>query len=744
MPAPRPPRSTGRPPATQDEIDEDLFDDDTETGGQPRGAQDRQKRLLLGLLGKWYWIALGLALGLLCGLYYLDKTPKLYSATTTLLLKQNLANVLTRGPEMSETIDLRSVEGMNTVAERLRRPELLERVANRPDIRSLPNLMPPETDYRPEWYKKKMDTGAPAEPTTVPPPPALAGAISYWTTVSVRKNTRLLDLTVTHPVPEVAQALADAIGQEYIAELVGSRSEGRTSSTELLMREAEQARTKLQTAENASSIYKSALELHKVLEVKEAEVEELSRRYRAKHPKLIAGRAQLTSLQTRFLEEFNAARLAPMDKAYWEANSGALPAGLATGTAGGEANAPEASEKSLEAVKVARRMLVARTSVLQSEIASQTTVFNAINIRIQETGINQQAPESEVEISSRARKPGMPSAPVPTKVIAASCAGGIVLGLAIALLALRLDNRFHTVAQVESETELPIIAAIGAMTPRDVAVAVKKSIKQGMASGPSTPPGWNPMLVFRPELTHTHFVEQFRVLRTSISLLGNERRRRVTLFTSALPGEGKSLVSANYALAAAHQGNKTLLIDMDLRKPNVHRQFGLPRTDERHAGLTRVLAGQSTLLESVLTDTGAENLHMLLTGPKAPSPGELLDTHRIQELLDEAAQHYDTIVLDTAPLLAVPDTRLIAPLVHNLCLVVRAEYVPKGAVMRALDLLESGDTKPSGIVFNGFVERKHLIGQNYSYGAYRTNRYGKPYGYGQGNYGAYGQDDDGK
>lgn len=725
-------------------MDDEIFDDNEDQPAQPRGAQDRQKRMLLALLGKWYWIALGLALGLLCGLYYLDKTPKLYSATTTLMLKQNLSGVLTRGPESGETIDLRSVEGMNTVAERLRRSELFERVASRPDIRALQNLMPPETDYRPEWYKKKMDVVEPEGPVVVPPPSALAGAISFWTSVSVRKNTRLLDLTVTHPVPEVAQALADAIGQEYIAELVGSRSEGRTSSSELLMREAEQSRTKLQTAENASSIYKSALELHKQLEVKEAEVEELSRRYRAKHPKLVVGQAQLASLQSRFLEEFNAARLAPMDKKYWEENSGSLPVGLTTGPGDGGAAATAASEKSLEAVKVARRMLVARTSVLQSEIASQTTVFNAINIRIQETDINQQAPGSEVEIFSRARKPGLPSAPVPMKVIAAGCAGGIALGLLIALLALRLDNRFHTVAQVESETELPIIAAITAMTPKDVTAAMKKSAKQGKSSGPPTPAAWNTMLVFRPELTHTHFVEQFRVLRTSISLLGNERRRRVTLFTSALPGEGKSLVSANFALASAHQGNKTLLIDLDLRKPNVHRQFGLPRTDDKHPGLTYVLSGQGNLLESIQTDTGAENLHMLLSGPKAPSPGELLDTQRIQELLDEASQHYDTIVLDTAPLLAVPDTRLIARLVHNICLVVRAEYVPKGAVMRALDLLESGDTRPSGIVFNGFVERKHLIGQNYSYSAYRTNRYGKSYGYGQGNYGAYGQDDDGK
>ena len=99
------------------------------------------------------------------------------------------------------------------------------------------------------------------------------------------------------------------------------------------------------------------------------------------------------------------------------------------------------------------------------------------------------------------------------------------------------------------------------------------------------------------------------------------------------------------------------------------------------------------------------------------------------------------VVLDSAPLLAVPDTRMIVPLADNFCLVTRAEYVPKGAVRRLLTLLAADKTYPSGVVVNGFLEKRRLIGENYSYGNYQTNRYGKAYRYGYGSYGVYGSEE---
>jgi capsular exopolysaccharide synthesis family protein len=228
----------------------------------------------------------------------------------------------------------------------------------------------------------------------------------------------------------------------------------------------------------------------------------------------------------------------------------------------------------------------------------------------------------------------------------------------------------------------------------------------------------------------------FRVLRASVALLGDETKRRVTLFTSAVPREGKSLISTNFAMAAAAQGRKTLLIDLDLRKPSVHRLLGIERT--AHPGITELLAGHIAFDQAVVKDSGCPNLHVIFAGARAPNPGELLSTERLRAILAEAARHYETVVLDSAPLLPVPDTRVIVQLVHNVGLVVRAEYVPKGAVERSLQLLQEANAPASGLVFNGFKEKRFFVGLNYSYGNYSRGRYG------YGTYGVYGEDDDGE
>jgi tyrosine-protein kinase Etk/Wzc len=144
--------------------------------------------------------------------------------------------------------------------------------------------------------------------------------------------------------------------------------------------------------------------------------------------------------------------------------------------------------------------------------------------------------------------------------------------------------------------------------------------------------------------------------------------------------------------------------------------------------------------EVICRNSGQENLHIILSGMRAPNPGELLEITHLQSVLDQACRDYDIVVLDTAPILAVPDTRVIAPLAHNVCLVVQAEKVPKGAVHRALTILEEDGTSLSGVVFNGFQEKRRLMSENYSYGYYKSSRYGRAYRYGYKAYGAYGSD----
>ncbi len=713
MPSP----ARARRAAETDDFDpEDAYDDDF---GRQLG-QEKMKQLLLDLVGRWHWIILGLVLGVLGGMYYVSKSPKLYQSTATILVKQRTATVMSR--DQVEEMDLGSAEALNTVAELIRRPGLMEKVASRANVRELPGLMPPPVEWLPDWAAEWLGRESPGEaPASVPAPSALAGHIGSWTSISIRRGTRLLDVTVRHTSPEVAMTLANAIAVEYQAERTGDRSEGRSTSSEILTAERDQARERLQVAQNALANYQRALTTLEELEQREDAVVELKRRYLPKHPKMTAGLADQQTYTERFMEEFESARSSLADRAYWESTAPELEA------------AGDDADKRLAA---ARRLLVARGTVLESEIQSQTNVFNNILTRIQESDINQQAVESDMEIRSTAQLPGSPVAPNPEKIITTGSLAGLGAGLLLALVFVRLDNKFHTVAQVERETGLPVLAAVSDIQPKHLEAAAKKRrINEDLI--PAARKRWDKRLVFREGVSGTTFAEMFRVLRASVSLLGDERKRKITLFTSALPGEGKTLISCNFALAAAQQGKRTLLIDLDLRKPSVHKNFGLKR-DSHPFGATEVLAGQARFEDAVCRDTGDEHLHLILSGKQAPNPGELLNADLLEELLRTAVGHYDLVVVDSAPLLAVPDTRIIAPRADNVCLVTRAEYVAKGAVRRALSLLASDQNTPAGLVFNGFVEKRRLIGLNYSYGNYQTNRYGKSYRYGYGGYRSYG------
>jgi tyrosine-protein kinase Etk/Wzc len=698
----------------------------------------KTKRLLLDLLNRWYWILLCVLIGLGGAAYYLSKAPKKYSSNSTLLIKQRTSSVM--GKDQVEEVDMGSSEGLNTVAERIRRLDLLERVASRADVRALPGLIPPAVDWTPalfsQWYGRLTGKGGASPATAEPPPPAsvptapvLGGMLSSWMRVSIRRGTRLMDITFTHEVPEVAKELANAVAREYLAEIANTVAESRSFRTETLVKQSEDARTQLQVANTAMATYTRALELHKALESAETVGEQMRERYLPKHPKMISAASQIESLRKRFMDEFELASSAAADEGYWKKSGAEIEASKAD---------PEAH------LKVARKLLLARTNVLRGEIESQAAVYNAMLTRLEVSNVNSEGEESGADVDSFARVPGWPTQPNPKKIYTNGGAGGALVGLLLAFLLVKIDNKYHSVAQVEAEAGLPVLAAISVIDQKVLDRAIRiRARKLGPEPEFEGQDGWDPLLLFHPGTQSTTFAEMFRVLRASITLLGDESKRKVALFSSALPGEGKSLVSSNFALAAAGQGRRTLLIDLDLRKPSLHRVFGFSRAAQG-PGITEWLAGQASLEDVVLTNVGCDNLHLALSGKRAPSPGELLNVARLKDLFAEAAEKYDLVVVDSAPLLAVPDTRVIAPLVDNFCLVVRADYVPKGAVMRALELLASADSLPAGLVFNSFKESRRMIGQNYSYGAYRPSKYGNAsrYGYGSyGSYGTYGADD---
>lgn len=705
---------------SQRDFDPELYEED-DFEASPGTSREQVRQLIRDLLVRWHWIALILIMGILAAFYYLSKAPKIYEATSTLLVKQGASTVISG--EDDEPLDLRSNDAVNTVAQRVKRLELLTAVASLPEVAGIENLVPGPTNWFPGWAQSWLGESG-GEVTKPQNPAELGRIIGQWTDVNVRRNTRLLDITVSHPSPDVAKLLADAIANEYIAELTGDRADGRDSSTKILTNQSEQARLKLQVAQNALANYKQILETLKGLEDKEGIFSELDRRYLPKHPKHMVAKATLDQFQKRFLSEFELVHKAAADKVYWESTRA------------------EWDQPSLDVatrIQITRRLLTARATVLQSEIQSQNEVFNTILTKIQEADINKEATEAEVELSNLSQLPTNPASPKKGIVLAGGGFLGFGVGLAFAFLLLKLDNVIHTVGQAELLTNIPVLATIRDIDPKILAEIISKKGGQGVQAAAAK--NWDQRFVFREGLSDTLYAEMFRILRASVTLLGDETKRNITLFSSALPSEGKTLVSSNFAIASAQQGKKTVLVDLDLRKPKVHVGFGLKRSDLKK-GITELLAGQIDWRDAVESETGQENLSCIFAGVKAPNPGELLDSETISALFEELGKEFDVIVVDSAPLLVVPDTRLLIPIVDNFCLVVRAEKTPKKALKKVIDLMDDDGTTPSGIVINGFEEKKGLFNYNkygYGYSGYGGyGQYGKGYGYGS--YGAYGSD----
>jgi capsular exopolysaccharide synthesis family protein len=189
--------------------------------------------------------------------------------------------------------------------------------------------------------------------------------------------------------------------------------------------------------------------------------------------------------------------------------------------------------------------------------------------------------------------------------------------------------------------------------------------------------------------------EAYRLVRTSLFVCAGPRRERVIQVTSPEPGDGKTTLASNLAIAMAQSGKKVLLIDADLRRPTVHKLFRA----SREIGMVDVLAGNIDLLTAV-QGTTATGLSLLTAGESPVNPAELLSSARFAEMVEQARQEFDFVLIDTPPLLAVSDPCIVSPQCDALLLVVRMMKNRRLAVKRSRELLETQGIHVIGVVAN--------------------------------------------
>lgn len=189
--------------------------------------------------------------------------------------------------------------------------------------------------------------------------------------------------------------------------------------------------------------------------------------------------------------------------------------------------------------------------------------------------------------------------------------------------------------------------------------------------------------------------EAFRTLRTNIQFSSLDNELKTIVVTSTQPGEGKSTVLVNLAVTMAQSGKKVVLLDCDLRKPTIHRKLGVPNKN----GLTTLLSKEKSLQEC-LQLLNVPNLYIITSGPIPPNPAELLGSKRMKSLLQELKEHFDVILIDAPPVLAVTDSQILSTLTDGVLFVTSYGTTEKDAVVRAKELIEKVGGKILGVVLN--------------------------------------------
>jgi len=217
--------------------------------------------------------------------------------------------------------------------------------------------------------------------------------------------------------------------------------------------------------------------------------------------------------------------------------------------------------------------------------------------------------------------------------------------------------------------------------------------------------------------------EAYRMLRTNIQFAGLDQPARNIVFTSAAPGEGKTTSVANFAVVAAEAGSRVCLIDSDLRRPALHRLFGL----QNGRGLSTALLHGFPLAE-LAQPTATSRLSVLTSGPPPPNPAELVGSRRMRELFESAVPDFDLVLCDSPPVISVTDGIALAAQCDGVVLVIRAGMVAHEALRRAAEQIEAVKSRILGVVLNSVDLRRE--------GQYKYYRYYRSY---QGYYGDNGK-----
>ncbi|MFN3933039.1 MAG: GumC family protein [Parvibaculum sp.] len=342
---------------------------------------------------------------------------------------------------------------------------------------------------------------------------------------------------------------------------------------------------------------------------------------------------------------------------------------------------------------------------LEREAAANRAVYESFLNRFKETSQQQDLQVPDSRVISPATAPLSPSYPRKMLALAVALVLSAMLGVGLAFLLEHLDNGLGTGRDVEEALGLPHLVSIP-LVPAE----------KGPGGKPLKPHDY---LVQKPL---SAFSESLRSLRSALQLSNVDNPPKVILFTSALPNEGKTTTSVSFARAAAASGLKVVLVDCDLRHPSVHKTFGLATPA---AGLVELLAERLDS-EAVMIEDEKTSLRILPIATGTANPPDLMASSQMHLLIDRLRKDYDLVVLDSAPVLPVSDSRVLSRLADETVFVVRWSDTPKDAAQSAVRELRLYQSNIAGAILVA-VDAAKQAKYGYGDGGYYYGKYSRYY-----------------
>jgi polysaccharide biosynthesis transport protein len=598
--------------------------------------------------------------------------------------------------------------------------------------------------------------------SSMQPDPAIAtgllGKFRRGLSVRLVPNSRLVEISYTHPNPRLSSEIVNALVRTFVEENFKTKYEAVTQTSDWLSTELADLQMKVQISEEKLVRYQKD---HGILGVDEkqnivtAKLDELNRELTAAQTDRIQKESNNSLAANGITPEFSkpsregaSSMIERLREREAELNTQYAQATTAFGV-----GYPKVAELANQ-LKQLRTQMAAEEARMQQEIRSEyvaalqrenllTTAFNeqkqAANQlnensieysvlkrdaeanrqlyqdllqRLKEAGVSAGLRSSNIRVVDVARTPTYPITPNIPRNLELGLVLGLACGIGLAFMLESMDTSIRSMEEVAAISTLPALGTIPLQFANNGSLRKRLKPITAVAGDLELPS----LVTFaRPK---SAAAEAYRSLRTSILLSAYGAPPKVILVTSALPQEGKTTISANSALVLAQRGGRVLLIDADLRRPGIDKMFGF----HSRGGLSTLISGGDKFEDVVVPFTDVPNLWILPAGPIPPQPAELLGSTVMKDHLARWRTEFEHIIIDTPPCLSVTDAVVLSPEADRIILVARAGKTTKAALRRACDLLLQVNARVMGIVLNALNMRS---GEGYYYysGGYSNHYY---------------------